>query len=258
MAPVYDPFPKYLQIREIILRWLTSLRIGDRLPTEEALAAQFGVSRVTIRLALRSFEQERIVARRPRLGTWLAAMPAARADNRLTGPIEEFASLGITTETRVARQGVTPSPPDVAAALKIAPGEPSYEIRRVRILDGIPLLLLEAYFPVPIGRVIARRNLRGGLMVPALREIMKSDIREEYQQLDALAASKEAASLLKIEEKDPILSVKRLFVDDTARPVVFFKTNFRADRYYYTVKLPLARLSKPKKKTGRNRRRASA
>ncbi len=40
----YDPFPKYLQIRGIILRLLRSLQVGDQLPTEEAWALEFKVS----------------------------------------------------------------------------------------------------------------------------------------------------------------------------------------------------------------------
>jgi hypothetical protein len=37
-----------------------------------------------------------------------------------------------------------------------------------------------------------------------------------------------------------VLCVKRLFCDPSGRPVVFFKVNYRGDRYYYTVNLPQA------------------
>jgi GntR family transcriptional regulator len=237
-SPFYDPFPKYLQIRDIIVRRLRLLNPGDRLPTEMELAAEFQVSRVTIRQVLHTLSKQGTIARRPRIGTYLVTVPNLPADNRLTGPIEEFTALGITTETQVAGQGPLTAPADVAAALKLTPPGRGYEIRRVRILDGMPLLLLEAYFPVDVGRRVARRNLRGGLIVPALREMLDPEIREEYQQIDALSATAELARQLKIEKGDPILCVKRLFVDGNGRPVVFFKTNFRADRYYYTVKLP--------------------
>jgi GntR family transcriptional regulator len=245
--PLYDPFPKYLQIREILMRRLRMLNAGDRLPTEAELAAEFQVSRVTIRQVLDRLAEEGIIARRPRLGTTLLRPPSTPIDNRLTGPIEEFATLGITTETRLAGRSVIPAPPEIAAALSIPPSSPCYEIQRVRFLDGIPLLLLEAFLTVAAGRMVARRGLRGGLIVPALREVVDPGVREEYQQVDAISAGAAMARQLKIEPGDPILCLKRLFVDSAGRPVVFFKVNFRADRYYYTVKLPQpARGSRPR------------
>lgn len=237
-GPFYDPFPKYLQIREIILRRLRLLHPGDRLPTEAEFATEFQVSRVTIRQVLRGLAQDRIIERRPRLGTSLLQVPSLPADNRLSGPIEEFTALEVKTETRLAGHGVIAAPIDVAAALKLAPHASSYEIRRVRMFEGLPLLLLEAYFPVDVGRQVAGRNLRGGLMIPTLREMLDPEIREEYQQIDAISATTEMGDLLKTEKNAPVLCVKRLFVDSSGRPLVFFKTNFRADRYFYTVKLP--------------------
>jgi GntR family transcriptional regulator len=127
---------------------------------------------------------------------------------------------------------------EIAAALRLEPGASCYEIRRVRILDGIPLLLLEAFLTVDAGRMVARRGLRGGLIVPALREVVDPGVHEEHQQVDAIIAGTAMAQELRIEAGDPILCLKRLFVDSNDRPVVFFKANFRADRYYYTVKLP--------------------
>ncbi len=237
----FDPFPKYLQIREILLRRLLELDIGDRLPTESSLAARFGVSRETIREALWALEQDGIIARRPRVGTWLAHKPTRPADTRLTGPSEDFAALGISTSTRLIGQGTVPAPSDVAAALKIAAGQPVFELVRLRLFDQSPLLLLEAYLPAPIGRKLMRRKLDGDLVVPILRRILRRDVREEYQQIEAIGAGRKMAKRLGMPVRSPVLCVKRLFSDPSGRPVVFFKVNYRADRYYYTVNLPQAR-----------------
>ncbi len=103
--PSYDPFPKYLQIREVLLRWLTNQSIGQRLPTEMELAEQFQVSRQTIRKSLRWLEHEQIITRRPKLGTFLAKLPTALKDKRLTGSLEEFGDLGVVTDVKMVRQG---------------------------------------------------------------------------------------------------------------------------------------------------------
>ena len=167
----YHPFPKYLQIRDVILRWLSTQSVGNRLPTEMTLSAQFGVSRETIRKSLQRLEQGGIIRRRPRAGTFLMKRPVASSDLRLTGPIEEFEDFGTATTAKLVRQGPAPAPADVASALAVAEGAQVYEYKRVRFLRGKPLLLLDAYFPLKIGQRIARRDLAGGLIVPALRKM---------------------------------------------------------------------------------------
>lgn len=259
-AHLYDPFPKYLQIQGILRRWLASLTIGDRLPTEQKLASRFNVSRETIRQALQLLEEEGIIARRPRIGTWLARVPGADVDTRLTGPFEGFTSLGMTVEIGAASEGPAAASADVAEALKLKEGMPVYEFQRLRIYEGQPLVAFSAHFPEPIGRRIARLvSVRNGLFVPALRRAIDPNVYEQSQKIEALAADKPMASALKIERGDPLLLVRRVFVDSGGRPVVLFKSHFRADRYFYTVSLPKAnrhasRAVQPRPRANRARR----
>lgn len=44
-TPHYGPFPKYLQIRDVIVRWLSAQKVGEHLPTEMALSDKFGVEK---------------------------------------------------------------------------------------------------------------------------------------------------------------------------------------------------------------------
>jgi GntR family transcriptional regulator len=237
----YDPFPKYLQIRAIILRWLAGYEVGDKLPTEGDLAEQFNVSRETIREALRALEQDGTIGRKPRVGTWLAKAVGMPLDNRVTGIIDDFSAMGIATSARLVGQGVVKARPEVVQALKLESEDEVFEIRRLRVFNGSPLVLLEASFPVEIGRKVARLRLRTSLFVPALRRVHDPLVHEEYQEIDAAVATKETADLLQMPAEVPMLLVKRLFVDKDHKPVVFFVSHFRSDRYYYTVNLPKAR-----------------
>jgi GntR family transcriptional regulator len=254
--PSYDPFPKYLQIREIIIRWLGTLNLGDKLPTEQRLSEQFRVSRVTIRQALHSLEQDGTIARKAGYGTWLSRPIVARFDERLTGPIEDFDGLGQQTTTVLVSQGVVIPTPEVASSLRLRPNEKVFEIQRTRLVDGRPLHVLGAFFPVSIGRKIGRRKLGNDLLVPILRELQDPLIWEESQRIEATVATEALAEMLQIDVGQPILNVNRTFVDASGQPVVYFKTQFRADRYYYTVKLPQPKMAagNPKKDTAQKKR----
>ncbi|MGY3078038.1 GntR family transcriptional regulator [Bradyrhizobium sp. LM6.10] len=233
----YHPFPKYLQIREIVRRRLRLLQPGDRLPTESELAAEFGVSRVTVRQVMKIFATEGVIERRPRVGTILRAVPAAPADDRLTGPIEEFSIAGLETTSVVIQKGEVAAERDVASALRIGAPSTVYEVRRVRMLETSPFVVLEAFFPLNVGKKIAAREFPG-LFVPLLRKIVDKNIWEEHQEIDALVAGTKFAAALQIPVDAPILCVKRLFLDSKGLPVVYFRENFRADRYFYTIRLP--------------------
>lgn len=237
----YHPFPKYLQIRDVILRWLASQEVGGRLPTEMALSDQFGVSRETIRKSLKRLEQRGIIRRRPRAGTFLVKRPATSFDLRLTGPIEEFEDLGTATTTKLVGQRTIDAPADVASALGLVEGERVHELQRIRFLRGEPLLLLDAFFPLAIGRKMARLDLRENLIVPALRGILKVPLQEEYQQVDAIVATGALARHLGVAVGAPVLTVKRLYIDSRENPAVFFREHFRSDRYFYTINLSRGR-----------------
>jgi len=233
----YHPFPKYLQIRTIILRWLSTLSLGDKLPSEGKLAEHFSVSRLTIRQALKRLEEEGIISRRAGIGTWLSKEIELSTDARLTGPIEAFSAFGLSTNARTIRSGPHPASEEEADKLQTPVGSTVFVVHRLRSVDGAPLLWLEVYMPIDIGEKVAAEAV-GGLYVPVLRRMVDPGITEEYQVIEATSATLEQAERLDVEMGTPLLSVNRLFSDSAGRPVVYFKTRFRADRYFYTVNLP--------------------
>ncbi len=234
----FHPFPKYLQIRDLISRWMRELNVGDMLPTEEALSNRFGVSRVTIRKALQSLEDDGVIARRAGVGTWLAKPVEAQPDTRLTGPSEEYFGIGMATETKLVASRKIPMTSHIAFALASGADKEVYEMQRVRILDGEPFLLLCAYLPLAIGRKLAAAKPGTRLLVPVLRRIWDPDLYETHQQIEATNASDRIAELLGVEVGAAVLNVHRVFADSTGTPILYTHTHFRADRYYYTVKLP--------------------
>src|SRR5262249_15248071 len=139
---------------------------------------------------------------------------------------------------KLVSQGTVKPSADVRNALQTGDGELIYQFTRVRIWEGVPLLLVEAYFPRRIGDKILRRGLDDGLMVPELRNVHDAYNWEDYQQVDACGAPKDVGKHLEVSKGFPILRVTRIFLDSSSNPVALFKDYFRSDRYYYTVKLP--------------------
>jgi GntR family transcriptional regulator len=234
----FNPFPKYLQVRDILLRRLQrEFQPGDQFPTEQALCREFGVSRETVREALRGLENDGWLSRRPGQGTFVLRRPPARRDRRLTGMAEDFTNLKLDTEARVLEKGVVKAPVEIAETMKLAEGEEVYRIVRVRSFEGEPLAYYEGYFPVEIGRRIAKLNLRRTSLVHELGATLGIAFWEELQTIEATVADTALAQLLDASLGAPLLSLTRVFVTEEDNLRILFRSSYRADRYYYTVKL---------------------
>jgi GntR family transcriptional regulator len=232
----FNPFPKYLQIRDILRRRIgRGLLPGDRMPTEHALVGQFGVSRETVREALRGLEEDGLIKRWPGRGTVVVKLPDPRPEQRLTGLVDDFTELKLNTKAEVLSHNVEFAPPEIAAALSGSPDEPRYRIRRRRLLDGVPLAHHDGYMPVDIGMALVRLDLRRTTLLREITTTLNLTAREDYQHIDATTADTEMAELLCVAVGAPLLAITRVFDIDSRGPSVFFRSHFRSDRYYYTV-----------------------
>lgn len=238
MARFFNPFPKYLQVRDILRRRLgRELAPGDKLPTEHKLVEEFGVSRETIREALHGLEDDGLIRRRRGAGTIVAKLPDLVLDERLTGLVDDFTELKFNTEAKVLSKAVERPPPEVIAALHVSADEPMYRIRRLRLLDGAPLVHHDGYLPVEIGVAVGRSDMRRTTVLREISKTLRKTVHERCQQIEATVADTEMAELLQVPVGAPLLVITRIFAVNSDDSGIFFKSHFRSDRYYYTVQL---------------------
>ncbi len=250
----FSPFPKYLQVAEILRKRIQrELRVGDQIPTEAELCAQFGVSRETIREALNLLDGEGLLSRQPGRGTFVAKAPA-QGETRLTGLVEDLFRLKEDVQWRVLETKPVEVPADIAAVMMMPQGEFAYRIVRLQLHNKEPLAYHESYLRLEYGMAIVKAGLNRPIILE-LENSMGIECREEYHKLDAVAADTHMASTLNVTIGAPLLLMTRVLVDKEGQAVVAFHSHYRADRYYYTLKLPITTQAQRKaRKKNRNRR----
>jgi GntR family transcriptional regulator len=254
IAKLFRPFPKYLQVREVLLRRLErDLRPGQQFPTEQALCAEFGISRETVREALRTLEDDGLISRHPGRGSFVLRAPRRRAERRLTGLVEDFSDLRLDTEARVLDAGPMAATADLAEAMALAAGAPLYRISRLRNFERRPLAFHDAFLPAELGSTIAALDLRHTSIMHELQVTLGLPCVEQYQRIEAIAADAPLARALETTLGAPLLQITRCVAAGDDRQPVLFRSQFRADRYYYTVDLASAQPAAPP--SGRARRR---
>ena len=134
-----------VQVRDGLLHAIAErgLRPGDQLPTEAEVAALFGVSRSTVREALRLLERDGVIRTEHGRGRFLAAAGALRVErpiDRFESVTEMLTGLGYQVATSVLSVDEDGATAVEAQALGLDVGDPVVRLVRLRYGDDRPLL----------------------------------------------------------------------------------------------------------------------
>jgi GntR family transcriptional regulator len=204
---------------------------GDRLPTEQDLAAWLGVSRMTLRHALTQLEQRGLVKRTigRRGGTFVAEPKLEQDLTVLAGFSEQLRRHGLVAGARVLAAAEIPASPAAAAALEIDVGDPLYEVRRLRLAGGEPMLIEHSLFPVRTCPGLLGYRLDGSLY-ELLAEKFGIRPHRAKESLEPVAAGVREAEALGVPEGAPLMLVERTAYSRGGLPVEFARDLFRGDR----------------------------
>ena len=144
-----DRQPKYLRIHAELRDRITSGQWppGTSLPAQRDLAAEFGVSIMTLRQALQLLADDGLIAARHGSGTYVAARYEYDLGH-LRSFAADLAAQGAEIRTRLlAAEIITPAD-EVSARL----GDPGQvlRLRRLRLAGGRPLIFQTSYLPLPL------------------------------------------------------------------------------------------------------------
>jgi len=204
---------------------------GDRLPTEQDLAAWLGVSRMTLRHALGELAQRGLVIRAVgRSGGTFVAEPKVEQDlTVLAGFSEQLRRHGLVAGARVLAAAEIKASPAASAALEISVGAPVYEVRRLRLAGGQPILIEHSLFPAERCPGLLSYRLDGSLY-ELLDEKYGQRPHRAKESLEPVCAGVREAEALGVAEGAPLMLVERTAYSRAGRPLEFAHDLFRGDR----------------------------
>ena len=207
--------------------------VGDRLPSEADLVAEFGVSRTTARRALDELRRQGLVRREPGRGTFLAS-PRLRSDLAyLHSFTEEIERWGYTPGVWLVSREERPAGDEVAASLDVGVGEKVLYVRRLRLADERPIFVCDSHLPV--GRFPALRDADYGTVSLSrlFEERTGRTIEHARQWIGADTAAPDVAELLEIPPGVPVLKIKRVTCVTGGEPIEVVEAYFHPERYQH-------------------------
>ncbi|WP_422935859.1 GntR family transcriptional regulator [Sinomonas sp. P47F7] len=232
-----SPVPKHEQLRAILLRLAKDqLAPGALLPSERTLMDAYGVSRITVRAAIGRLVTDGHLVRVPGKGTFVADS-AVQSTLHLASFTQEIEAQGLTPSTVVLTAERTTAPPDSASALSLARGAEAIHIRRLRLADGRPVSVDDAWYSAEHAGGLLGIDLTGSIY-RALAAEFGHQIDRARQTVRAEAAPTDVAVLLGMEAGGPVLSFDRTsFSGDLA--IEHARSWYRSDRYALSMEVRL-------------------
>lgn len=232
-----NPLPLYHKVYLLLRQRLESgqFEADKPMPNENTLAAEYGVSRLTVRRSLATLEAEGLVLRKQGRGTYpicaLAWNPPQRGAD-IEGLLSHLSDMGMQTDVELIELRYESPSPAIAHQLELPAGMQVQRSVRVRRYNGQPFSYLTAYVPSDIGERFGREELESTPLLDIFRRL-GIRIAGAEQTVTAVLADLDTAKPLGLPPGSALLSIRRLVRDDQGRPVEYLIAAYRPDRYEY-------------------------
>lgn len=210
-------------------------RPGDKLPTESALAARFGVNRHTVRQALAALSAAGTTFARQGAGVFVTTVPADYPLGRRVRFHQNVQASGRTPSRQILRSETRTSTPQEAAALALPDGGPVHLVEGLSLADGVPVAMFRSVFPALRFPDLPAALIRLNSVTQAMAQAGVDDYTRAATRLTAKLADALLARHLQIFEGAPVLRSVAINVDAKGAPVEFGTTWFAGDRVTLTV-----------------------
>lgn len=235
-ANILSKKPIYRQIADTLRQQIANgeLKPGDSLPTEALLREQYGVSRVTVRQALKLLTEERVIESLQGSGWYVKEERVNYDIYQLTSFYEKLADRNVETHSDVLIFQVIKASPAIAEALHLTTDDKVYYVKRVRYIKQKPVTLEETWMPLALFPDLSYEVMQKS-KYHYIEQVKKLVIDHSEQEIIPVMPSEDAVNALGIDAQKPILEkVSTGFLND-GTVFEFSRNFFKSEDYKFTL-----------------------
>jgi GntR family transcriptional regulator len=210
---------------------------GQRLPSEPKLAKEFGVSRATLREAMRTFETQGLLRRRQGVGTFVT-----RPSHIIESGLEVLESIerqaeriGLPVSMGAMDVSVIIVDENIASNLELSPGSEAIHVSRVILAEDRPVAYLVDILPKKIFNPEEFNNRFTGSVLDLLLRRGEPSLGSSRCEIAAVAAPPEIARSLDIQRGDSILVFEAMLFTSMGEPVDYSFSYFLPGYFRFHV-----------------------
>jgi Transcriptional regulators len=225
------------RLQSELAEMINSLPAESRLLSEPYLAKKMGVSRATLREAMRSFEGQGLIRRRQGVGTFVVAkVPVIDTGLEILESIETLAlRSGLSVSIGELQVQEVLADEDHAALLNVPAGTKLTRVLRVIYTNNRPIAFLLDTLPLDI---LAASEIQTGFTGSVLDLLLrrgKPKLTQSRTEINAIGATSEVARALQLQRDDVLLHFAAQLYSETGRVVDYSISYFLPGYFRFHV-----------------------
>ncbi|MGC4375692.1 GntR family transcriptional regulator [Fictibacillus sp. Mic-4] len=207
---------------------------GEKLPSEFELSKQLGISRATLREALRILEDENVVIRKHGVGTFV------RTRALFSSGIEELFSVTDMIERAGKKAGTTfisssvkQATDEIITKFNLSGSDDIHVIERVRTADGEPVVYCLDHIPKMYLNKMVHHQYES--LLELLEKEANRRIMYAVTKIEPLGFHDRISGILECPPESAILVLKQMHYDQHDDPILYSCNYFKADKFNFTV-----------------------
>ncbi|HTJ65237.1 MAG TPA: GntR family transcriptional regulator [Alphaproteobacteria bacterium] len=233
---------RYKELRQILADEIAAGKhaVGGRFPTEFELCDRFGVSRHTVREALRMLQDQGLLSRQAGAGTIVLARTRPTLYSQTLDSLDHLSDYAAETRFECSHEGFVTLRGALAETLGCAPGERWLRFAGLRraLTDDTAICWTEIFVAEPYAAIREQAAKETGSIYKLVVTRFGIEISEVEQRVSALAVPPEIAAALGIDAAAPaLLTRRRYYANDAQTPFEITVSVHPGDRYSHTHRL---------------------
>ncbi len=227
----HSPTPLWAQILEDLRLRMAADEFSERFPGDLELVRHYGVSRQTVREAIRRLQQEGVVERVRGQGSSVRPRPLEQSLGTLYSLYRSAEAQGFVQQS-VVRVLEERTDAAAAAALDCDAKDPLVYLERLRLLDGTPAVLDWSYLPARLARPLLKVDFQRTALYRELERACRVRPDSGWERMSPLLPAPAERRLLGLDPVTPTFLIERLAQAGGA-PVEWRHSIVRADRFQF-------------------------
>jgi len=239
MSNFNTQIPKYVQIANRLRKKIEEMyKEGqEKFLSDDELIKMFDVSRMTIRQAVQLLVDEGLLNRIQGKGTFIVRKDKLKTDiAKLDNFFRGWYLKNFTV--KLLYRGSVPCPEGIDEKLGVKPGEEVYQVKRLRLSEGIPVVIDNRYLLKKYGEQITDEEYINYSFSHLFLNKFNMALSEGEIEIEAVLASEEISNILGVSVGSPIL-YRSVDLKAMKSCVLTGASSYRGDMYKYKSVLSL-------------------
>ena len=230
-----SPLPLWAQVLGDLTRRLDTGEFDERFPTDQELVEAYGVSRQTVREAVRRLSDQGRLERERGRGTHVRKLEFEHTPGTLDGLFHQVEAQG-GVQTSLVRERRILKDAEIALRLRLPARAELIHIERLRLADGEPLALDRSWLPARVARPLLDASLTHAGLYDELARVCGVRVTGGSERVRPVVPGAADRRALGLASGIAAFAIERL-VDSDDVPVEWRQSLVRGDRYSLILEL---------------------